>query len=267
MAPARPAAAAAGAGRRAEPVAGEVVTSRDITAALGELEVARDQHRERGVIVAYSDGFDSRAVMDLCVRVWGPANVRAFFMYFVPGLRCVEPGIAAAARRWRLAEPILQMPHWAFTREVRAGTYRLTTQEELDKLPELSLADCYRYARAKLGDLPIAHGGKASDGLWRRRSFGKKSTSWEGNRILYPIKSWRRAHVKAYLKLRGIPFPDQGNDRAFGVGLDWRSLLFLHDSYPDDFEKIARWFPMVHTVPARRKLYPGEYERAADEGR
>lgn len=245
----------------------EVVTSRDITAALGELEMARDQHREPGVVVAYSDGFDSRAVMDLCVRVWGAGNVRAFFMYFVPGLDCVERGITIAERRWRLETPILRMPHWAFTREVRAGTYRLTTHEELASVPELSLTDCYKYARAKLGDLPIAHGGKSSDGLWRRRQLTMKSATWERNKILYPIKTWRRAAVKAYLKLRNIPFPDQGNDRAFGVGLDWRSLLFVHDHYPADFAKIARWFPMIHTVPARRTFYPGAYERAADKGR
>lgn len=244
-----------------------VVTSRDITAALGELETIRDQHREPCVIVSYSDGFDSRVVMDLCVRVWGRANVRAFFMYFVPGLQCVERGVRLASKRWNLEHPILRVPHWNFTRQVRAGTYRYTTPEEIDRIPELSLSDIYAYVRTRLGNLPIAHGGKASDGLWRRRTMMTRGASWDGNRITYPIKSWRRATVKAYLKLRGIPFPDQGNDRAFGVGLAWDTLLFLHDHYPDDFKKLARTFPMIWTVPARREFFPDEYERAASEGR
>lgn len=55
-----------------------------------------DQHES--VIVSYSDGKDSRVVMDLCVRLF--RRVEAFFMYFVPGLECEQIGIAQAERRW-----------------------------------------------------------------------------------------------------------------------------------------------------------------------
>lgn len=61
------------------------------------------------VLVAYSDGKDSRVVMDLATRYF--KRVEGFYMSFVPYLEYINAGLAQAAKQWGVK--IHQFPHWS----------------------------------------------------------------------------------------------------------------------------------------------------------
>lgn len=210
---------------------------------LKSLEEASRKHDK--VLVGYSDGKDSRVVLDLCVRSF--RHVEAFFMYLVPGLRCVEDGLRWAEDRWGV--PIHRIPHWVGAKYLRNAVY-CDPKMSLDDVPEWKLADCYAAVSAKTGIPIIATGAKRTDSAWRRRAMG----NWQAE-MFTPIKTWNKMHVVGYLKTRGIPLPDSSDRNATGVDLSTPSLLWLHDQYPDDFETLARTFPYIRAVVARRHFY------------
>jgi 3'-phosphoadenosine 5'-phosphosulfate sulfotransferase (PAPS reductase)/FAD synthetase len=198
------------------------------------------------VAVAYSDGKDSRVVLDLCKRFF--RRVDCFFMYFIPGLPIMEQAIRDAERR--IGMKIRQYPHWALAKCLRGGVYCDPTWRN-DTLPEYKLTDVYAIAMADTNTRIVATGAKASDSPWRRR-FMASTQSY----ILQPIAKWNKFDVLAYLKARHIPIPESvGEGNATGIDLDPKALLWLYDNSRADFEAIERFFPYIRAVPMRRKFY------------
>jgi phosphoadenosine phosphosulfate reductase len=78
-----------------------------IESAMSELQKARS--RSSKALVAYSDGKDSRAVLDMALRHFD--HVEGFYMWFVPDLQFMTEGLAAAEHRWGIK--IHQFPHWS----------------------------------------------------------------------------------------------------------------------------------------------------------
>jgi len=217
---------------------------------MGAIDDTLKQLKEMGrkhpaVLVGYSDGKDSRAVLDLCVRSF--SRVEAFFMYLVPGLECVEGGLRWAEQRWGVK--IHRIPHWVGSKALRAGAYCNPTLT-MDGVPEWKLADCYAQAVQVSGVPLLATGAKASDSMWRKRAMG----NWQKD-MFCPIRTWNKFHVISYLKARAIPVPDSSGKSATGVDLSAPSLLWLHDHHPSDFATLERTFPYIRAVVARRDFY------------
>jgi len=201
----------------------------------------------KAVLVAYSGGKDSLAVLDLCARSF--RRVVCFFMYFVPGLECVETQLDYARRKWGVE--IIQYPHWVFCRCIKHGAYR--TPGRLDAaLMDVKLADVYALARADSGLDIIATGAKRSDGIWRRRNMAQTAHHAD---IIYPIKAWNKFDVLAYLKTHDIPIPDSSGRSATGIDLSTPSLLWLHDNYPEDFRRLCEYFPFAEAAIWRRQWH------------
>lgn len=237
------------------------IDTKSVLSALAGLDEIRDADPKGKVIVSYSDGKESRTCMDLAVRSFGVDRVLAFNMQFIPGMPLLEAKLRTAEARWKLPTPIMRVMHWGTADEIRRSTYCIPSPELLDRLaPITGLGDIYRIVRAKLGNWPIVMGGKAGDGVWRRWMKSKRVFSWEHNRIHYPLWNWTSTSVKAYLVSRGIGVPASAKDDGSGFDLHWRSLLWLHDNHPEDFAMMARVFPFIVSVPARRTFYPKAYE-------
>lgn len=207
------------------------------------IEAAR---QSENVLVAYSDGKDSRVVMDLCVRHF--MRVRGFFMELVPGLACIEEALDSARRRWGVE--IVTYPHWLTARLMSDGLY-CDASRRTDNLPKYTLQDVYALAMADSGIGFLATGAKRADSSWRRRFMA----SWRENSILNPIASWVKYDVVGYLKMRGIPLPPSSGHSATGIDLSTPSLLWLHDTYPADFKRVCEFFSYAEAVVWRRKLY------------
>lgn len=211
--------------------------------------------QQTAILVAFSGGKDSRAVLDLCCHAF--QTVVCFHMYFVPGLRCIDEQLAIAKERYHCE--IVWVPHWTLSRCLRNGIF-CPNYFNRDDMPEWKLADVHRIVREDTGIYPIAHGGKLTDSLWRRRQLGNKKKFAGSGRsdtegVIYPIKEWSKYDVLAYLAKQKIPVPEGDSESNSGVDLATPSILWLHDKYPDDFARMEKVFPYISAVVARRTLY------------
>lgn len=211
---------------------------------MAELQKARQLTPK--VLVAYSGGKDSMVVMDLAVRVFD--HVEGFFMYLVEGLDCVEHQLDEARRRWGVR--ITQYPHWVAARLIRGGVYCNPSYLQ-DTLPEWKLNDVYALAMQET-DIPvILTGAKRADSAWRRRFM----TTARQDAIVNPIAAWHKYDVLGYLKARDLPLPPSSGQSATGIDLSPQSLLWLHDTYPEDFARLAEVFIYAPAVVWRRQFY------------
>ena len=215
------------------------------------LNLLKDKARQHpSVLISFSGGKDSLAVLDLCRKSF--RHVAAFYMYLVPGLRHIEERIAWARERYNIE--ILSYPHWVMFKCLRNGIY-CPNHHQFDDT-DFKLTDIYEAATQETGIKLIAHGGKDSDGLWRRRLFANTKDSERWKNIFYPIKGWSKYDVLAYLQAQKIPIPQESvEQRAAGMDLATGTLLWLHDTYPDDFDRIEKVFPYVRAVVKRREWY------------
>jgi len=210
-------------------------------------EILKAKEQTDSILCSYSGGKDSLITLDLCMKNF--KTVKCFFMYLVQGLECTENALDYARRRWGVE--ILQYPHWGLWRSMKDEVF-CQRPASMDTIEELTLKDIYSFVRHDTGIEWIATGAKKSDSMWRRRNF-YLTRNWAN--ILHPVKEWNKFDVMGYLKLNNIPVPDSSNRNATGVDLSTPSLLWLYDTYPDDFKKLLKIFPFAETVVKRREYY------------
>jgi 3'-phosphoadenosine 5'-phosphosulfate sulfotransferase (PAPS reductase)/FAD synthetase len=211
------------------------------------LELNKARERLDSIVVAYSGGKDSLAVMDLCVRTF--SKVEAFIMEFVPGLELYEESLAFAKSRWGIT--VRRYLHWSAIQAMRAGMYCDTHWKK--ELPKASLATIQELVRRETGIAWIADGQKRSDGANRASLMAFAKT--RGDKILRPIAGWSKDHVIGYLKIHGIPLPSSSGTAMSGVGLKVNDILWLHDQHPRDFARLLKLFPHAEAVVWRRKFF------------
>ncbi|NUP12968.1 MAG: phosphoadenosine phosphosulfate reductase family protein [Polyangiaceae bacterium] len=210
------------------------------------LDDARARHE--ACLVSFSGGKDSLAVLDLCSRTF--ERVECFFMYFVPGLECVERQLEYARKRWGVI--IRQYPHWVLADVIHNGTFGKDWVGYED-VPIIELSDIHAMAREESGIALIATGAKKTDSLWRRRMLQAQGKA--GETLIYPVVEWKKLDVLAYLSAHKIPKPDSSGRNATGIDLSAPSLLWLHDTYPDDFKRLCELFPFAEAVVWRRTFH------------
>lgn len=212
---------------------------------------------KKSCLVMYSDGKESRVVLDLACRYFD--QVVAIFMYWVPGLRCVEDGMDAAKARYPGLE-FVQYPHWGLLQILQQGHYRhLTSPDLIAALPEWTLRDIYDLAIGDTGIPLILEGSKDADSLFKRRYLRAVQYA----EVFHPVQSWQKADVFAYLASHKIPVPDSSNRSATGIDCATPAMLWLHDNHntpradgsPTDWEKFCEFFPLAPVVVERRRVY------------
>lgn len=210
------------------------------------LDDAKKRHDR--VLVAYSGGKDSIVTLDLCIKNWGVQNVECFHMFTLPGLRCIEEELNQARDRWGVR--IRMYPHWGVKRMIANGVYG-TAWFKTDDLQFLDykLDHIYALAMQDSGINLIAHGRKRADSpRWAKRVLA----TW-GNKefLLYPLVGWRRPDVMAYIRMNNLFEPKLCAEPDLSI----RGIEFMHDFYPDDFEKMERLFPYMRAVIKRREWF------------
>lgn len=231
--------------------------------------------RPAPLIVALSYGKDSLAVLDLAHAVGAGipgAKLAGFFLYLVPGLRCIAEREAWVRARYGIP-PVPQLPHIDIPRFLTEGRGRMPVYAAAKH--ELTIPALETRARELLGDGWIASGHRKQDSLQRRgmlSSLGKRAVKSpaggfvvgpDGARVMvpdgsgsrdsfnaaqrrvYPLSEWVDADVRAYLAQRRVRLPVQwdGNAKMSGIELTRAALLGLAARYPDDLERIFRVFP------------------------
>lgn len=222
------------------------------------LETLRDRARvSDSCLVSYLGGKDSLVVMDLCVRAF--KRVVGFYMFFVPGLECIEEQIALARQRWGIE--VLHYPHIGLLAAKKNGIFGWEGRK-LEGIPDAGLRDIYDWVMADTGIPQIATGMKKADSVARRVFFQNitkhkagEAQSAETMDVFFPIKEWKKYDVLAYCKLQHIPLPETYDTTSAGVGLETPAVLWLHDCYPADYRKLCAWFPFAEAIVWRRKFY------------
>lgn len=213
----------------------------------------RARERSSSILVGFSGGKDSLVITDLCLRVFD--RVEGFFMYLVPGLRCCEEQLELGRQRWNLK--IHQYPHWLIRRYLKEGMYCFNHYRH-DDLPDWTLQHVFDLAAAQTGIPLVATGAKESDSANRRRLL--RWSPKNGNTV-YPIQTWHKHDVIGYLKAHNIPLPPSSGQRTTGVDLSTPELLWLHDHYKDDYEKVIKVFPLAAAIVFRRQWYGVDSDR------
>jgi phosphoadenosine phosphosulfate reductase len=207
------------------------------------------------ILVSYSGGKDSLAVMELCTKVFGPGRVKAFFWFTVPDPEVCNQQLQLCRDRWGI-DPV-QIPHWDMVMCMKKGLW-CDQKPGMEKLPDIDLKTGYAYAMEVCGAQVCATGMKDADGLPRRHFFANirdgGNPFW--NRLVHPIREWNKRDVLDYLKANGIPIPEaEPGAVTTGVGLVHDALCWLHDKHPNDFQKLLKWYPYAEAAIKRRDWF------------
>jgi len=206
------------------------------------------------VIVALSGGKDSLVTLDLCAREFGASRVKAFHMYIVKGLRCVEQNLRRCERRYGIE--VLFVPHWMLGLAYKYATY-MPHRARADGWRDTRLTDIEQHVRSKLGPLWIAYGHRMNDSIERVGMLSRNGGVDQAGRRVYPLRSWNEAAVRTYLRARGIPQPPRLTvlKRSMtGVSFEEDVLLAIKHDFPDDYERIVEKFPYLPAKLARYEL-------------
>lgn len=199
------------------------------------------------VLVAFSGGKESLCVLDMACHVFGPSNVTAVHLQFVPDLRCVEDGLDEAVRRHGMK--LTFYPHPNYVNALSCGQY-CTVPRWLQKLPILRFADVYKAVMIEHQCDYLLTGCRRSDSRQRRILMDQGLMPG-----IHPIADWSKTHVLAYLKRKKIPLPPQMNGSTTNISVAIEDICWLHDEFPEDFAKFARQFPFAESAVHRRRFY------------
>lgn len=208
------------------------------------------------VLVSLSGGKDSAVVLDLCCRHF--EHVEAFFMYLVPGLSFQERLLRHYERRYGIV--IHRIPHFMVSEFFRYGSFRKADFS----VPIVSVAETYSYMRERTGIWWIAGGERIADSLWRRAML--KSSGGSVNRRrgrFYPVAYWRLKNVQDYIAYRRLAVALES--RVLGHSfrdIGGPEITAIKRVYPEDYERIKRWYPFV-TASLAKGASDGEGEGAA----
>jgi hypothetical protein len=193
------------------------------------------------LLIAYSGGKDSLAVLDLAVA--SGKRVEAFFMFFIPGMDYTAHWTDLARRRYGIV--VREYLHFGSIGMLRNGVFR---SYPIDA-PAVSITDIEAKARQDSGIEWIGYGYKSVDSLERRGMIH----SWPGGichdargKIFAPLKDWKNRDVFAYLTRRKLPIPrGDGSTRDFGIDAMPATLAWLREHWPDDYKRILKVFPFA----------------------
>lgn len=226
-------------GRRADgtPLAGD-----DLLAALRD--VTGDT-----VLLSFSRGKDSLAAW---LHLREHFRVIPYHLEWIPGLSFVESSLAYYEDVFQTH--IIRLPHPLFYQYLRDYAWQTPDQGvaimRLD-LPKYNLADvdnllCQRYATPTTY---TAIGMRYKDNLERRRLIEQQGSLAAPNkrrRYVYPVWDWDVEQVATIIKSHGVKLPP--DYRYWGrtiAAFDYQFLKPLSVHFPDDFDRVREWFPLI----------------------
>ena len=213
------------------------------------------------MVVGLSGGKDSLVTLDLCVREFGAENVRAFFMYLVKGLDCVESTLRWCMRHYEIDVEFL--PHWQLANSYKYAEY-MPHRTGASEWRDTRLIDIEQAARLKTGADWLAYGHRMTDSIERVGMLSKLKGLDPVGRRVYPLWRWNEASVMSYLRHHKIPQPPKLTilKRSMtGVSFQEDTLLAIRSKFPDDYEKIVEVFPYLPAKLARYNLQKNSWKQ------
>ena len=223
------------------------------------VDVRRELREDgRPVLLGYSCGKDSTAAWIALLEAG--IEVVPVYLYLIPGLKFVEDYLAYA-EDWFGAD-ILRYPHPSLFRMLRARLFqppeRVAAIDACD-LPLYGMDEAWAMVIEDLGlpkDTWRADGMRANDSLERRSMIQQYGPIRENSRKCSPIWDWTADETRDWLDSFGIEGPP--DYAMFGTSFDGLAPRFtepIRESFPEDYETIKAWFPLIGLDTVRREAY------------
>ena len=215
---------------------------------MGLLDVVKTASQmSDSVTVLFSAGKDSVVTLDLCCKYF--KKVSGAFMYYVPGLSFQQKIIKYYEKRYGIE--IVQVPHCDLSDMLRNGTYRPI---DLD-VPILKEEDLMNYISSITGNYWLAGGERASDSIVRNAMIKHSGAIDQKRRHIYPVAYWKQKDIFNYLNRYKLPISPEYAVLGYSFGcVYWQDVKVIRDYYPEDYEKIKKWFPLVDSQEIKERL-------------
>lgn len=200
------------------------------------------------VICSFSMGKDSIGAAIQMQRHF--ERVEYVFMYMVPNLEFQEIGLAYYEGVF--GKKIKRMPNPSLYRQLNALMYQHPGNVDTvfsKNLFECKYDDIFAAAKHDYG-LPeetfVGVGVRASDSLARRTSVMQTGGVYLNRKQFFPVFDWNISRLVSEIRQAGIKLPVDYKiwGRTFD-GFDHRFLKPLKDNFPNDYEKIREFFPLI----------------------
>lgn len=226
-----------------------------VRSAMSLLRLVRQESDAIGVAVSF--GKDSLATLDLCCQVF--ERVEAYYLFRVRDLDIVK-GWARTVKK-RHGVNVRMYPHFDLSRCYKHAVLQ-PHWRGLDDVPKINMADIETYFKAEAKIDWIAYGWRRNDSF-SRALIMKKCAGYDPDaQRVFPLRSWRRQDVYAYLEERGIAAPPKLGRKEQG-GLDFHrgALEELRKKYPADYAKWLRDFPFSEIQLLEQSTAPADRDR------
>lgn len=198
------------------------------------------------VILNFSLGKESIACYYQLKRYF--KNIHLIYKYVIPDLSFVQESIDYFEAKF--GQNIIKMPNIGFYRMINGNVFASPEHLEIIHrigLPNHTYKDYEKLVRIDLG-LPnsfIAIGVRAADSPTRAmvvNTYGPVSK----RKTFYPIFDWKYEDLRRCFKENNVKLPV--DYEMFGKsfdGLDYRFIKPIKERYPDDYERIKQFFPLI----------------------
>ncbi len=208
-------------------------------------------------ILAFSTGKDSIAAW-LQMRKYFK-HIIPYYCYTIPGLSFVEDSLKYYEDFFQTR--IYRMPHRSLYRFLRCMVFQppehVTKIEALD-LPGEEYDDAMVGEMVRqCGELPdgayVGCGIRMADSPMRRVGIMTHGAINHNQKRFYPVYNWKKADLLKAIDEAGVKLPI--DYKLFGRtfdGLDYRFLGPIKEHFPEDYERIKTWFPLLELEFFRR---------------
>jgi phosphoadenosine phosphosulfate reductase len=168
--------------------------------------------------------------------------VEAFYLFRVRDLDIVRSWAEEVKRRHDIE--VRMYPHFDLSRCYRHAVMQPHWAGLGKRVPRIAMKDIERIFRRDANVWWLAYGWRRNDSL-SRALIMKKCAGYDAvaGRV-FPLRSWRRRDVYAYLENRNIPAPPNLGRKDQG-GLDFNpgALRELQEKWPEDYRRWLTDFP------------------------
>jgi hypothetical protein len=208
------------------------------------------------ILLSFSAGKDSLAMW---LYLQPHFRIIPYFMYLIPGLRSDEVALQYY-EEW-FGTHIIRMPHPLLYQKLNDCTYQ--PPERVARIHALGLPD---FTYADIDNALFRHYGltcsycavgmRMKDGIDRRNMMMQKGVLGAGRRrFYYGIWDWDVNQVAAKIQRAGVKIhPNYAIMGRTILAIDYQYLRPFRQHYPDDYEKLREWFPLLDLEFYRYKM-------------
>ncbi len=174
------------------------------------------------------------------------------YYYLIPGLSFVERSLTYYEEVFQTK--IIRVPNPNLIRMLNSGTYQTPATNRIIGhygFHSVEFDDIFDMVKEDLG-LPkqtwTGIGNRMFDNLNRYGSIKKYGAHNEKRFTFYPVYDYKIDELATFIKDEGLKLPI--DYRVWGKsfdGLDHRFIKPLRDHFPEDFEKIKSFFPLIES--------------------